>query len=292
MKPVVLETLLPKLRISERTPFWDIYTLNSRVLLVGLDRVSYQGKIFSPIPYKGLYTVQTVSFLYEELEQANIPTHYLTSDVRRMSSIFQVGQEVIRGRSLLLKRTSCIPLRCEVIRYAYGPFFQNPRYFSTLAQGPFPKKPREGEAFEEPVLFVQGKKRNGQLSYLSSGQTAEIIGDKIAEEISELSRMGFAALEQAFQKAGWILGRVVFFWGFYGKEIVLAKCFYGEEDLTLWKKLPRPQSLALFPPSYEVEPLADFIKQGGKTDLEKVLQTVSKRFSKICQSLTGYTVKE
>lgn len=294
MYPLILETTLPNLKVFKRTPHWDIYRLNDRLLFVALDRVSWRGDLFpSGIPYKGVALAKILETFYSLLK-GDIPNHFLTSDLKRMSTDLQKSAEILEGRSLLVKKTSVIPVECQVKRRLIGKYWKNRAHYASMCEFQLPENIKEGEALKTPVLLFKGKRRNGKKGYLSTGQVAEIIGDKIAEELGALTIKAFETLEEFVASRGFVLSQIKLKWGLYNGDLLLIDETLSGEDSIFWEKSPIKNSK--LPPSFEREPLFRFIEQHPESPEipalpPEVIQEVSERYQHLCYQLTGYKVK-
>ena len=292
MEALVLETALSHLKIEERHPLWDIYSIGERRLTVALDRISWEGySIEGGVPYKGHYTARIVAYL-ASLLRPKIPTCFLTDHLSFASFALQNLPEGIAKRAWLTRRVSPIPLFCEMVGYLYGKYYQNIRFFSGLTQGVVDSNTPEGAKLDPPLLLIRGKKRRSrELAYLTFGQVVEVVGDRIAQEVYSHCKLTFQILQEALLEKGLLLGKVSLTWGFSEGKILLLNSLFGGDDLVLWKTSPKGGA-PFFPLSYEKMPLEPLLPPTFPKEVQiqltsKLSQEIGRRYAELAKILVG-----
>src|SRR5919201_697582 len=112
----VLETTFPDLTLHGRGKVRDIYTVGSgsgeALLLVATDRISaFDYVLGSGIPDKGKVLTQLSAFWFARMGDL-VPPHVIATDVSKMPAVLHRYKDVLKGRSMLCRRTRPMPIEC------------------------------------------------------------------------------------------------------------------------------------------------------------------------------------
>jgi len=117
MNAAVTQTSLP-FPLARRGKVRDVYDLNDTYLFVATDRISAFDVVLSPgIPDKGKVLNQISNFWFERF--SDVENHIVESDFTRFPSEVARHDE-LRGRSILVKKCSVIPIECVARGYLIG----------------------------------------------------------------------------------------------------------------------------------------------------------------------------
>src|SRR4051794_32750541 len=90
----------------------DVYDLGDRLVIVATDRISaFDWVLPTGIPDKGRVLTGLTRFWLDFL---GVPNHFLGDDVGAMGAAFAAQAEVLRGRSMLVRKTQVVPIECVV----------------------------------------------------------------------------------------------------------------------------------------------------------------------------------
>src|SRR5438128_10723256 len=96
----------------------DVYDLGDRLVIVATDRISaFDWVLPTGIPDKGRVLTGLTRFWLNYLK---VPNHFLTDDPREMGRAFADQAEVLRGRSMLVRKTEVVPIECVLRGYLAG----------------------------------------------------------------------------------------------------------------------------------------------------------------------------
>jgi phosphoribosylaminoimidazole-succinocarboxamide synthase len=98
----------------------DIYALDPYLLIVATDRISAFDFIMpNPIPGKGEVLTRMSAFWFEKMNDI-IPNHCVSTDPVEYPSACAPYRDVLRGRSMLVKKAKPLPVECVVRGYLSG----------------------------------------------------------------------------------------------------------------------------------------------------------------------------
>src|SRR2546421_6720829 len=101
----LVETSFPTLTLHGRGKVRDIYQVGDDLLLVATDRISaFDYVLGSGIPDKGKVLTQLSAFWFERMGDV-VPHHVIATDVAKYPAALQPHKDVLKGRSMLCRRT-------------------------------------------------------------------------------------------------------------------------------------------------------------------------------------------
>src|SRR6185437_65564 len=116
MSPEILDTVLlqtdfPELELHASGKVRDIYRVdNERLLFVATDRISaFDYVLATGIPLKGHVLTQLSLFWFEFLKDI-VASHSITANVEEYPPSLKRYADVLRGRSMLVKRAEMAPI--------------------------------------------------------------------------------------------------------------------------------------------------------------------------------------
>src|SRR5262245_2783983 len=120
LQTVVLETNLSGLTLARRGKVRDVYDLGSHLLIVATDRISaFDYVLGSGIPDKGKVLTQLSAFWFDHLGDL-VPHHCVEVDVDTFPAVTKPHRDILKGRSMLVKKTTPLPVECVARGYLTG----------------------------------------------------------------------------------------------------------------------------------------------------------------------------
>src|SRR5512137_175560 len=114
MSQLVLKTDFPDLKLAGRGKVRDIYDLGDSLLIVTTDRISAFDVIMTEgIPDKGYVLNQISAFWFRQMEGI-VPNHIISTDVADFPAACRKYADILRGRSMLVKKAQPLPAECIV----------------------------------------------------------------------------------------------------------------------------------------------------------------------------------
>src|SRR5499426_1164550 len=118
--PVILDTQLNGLTLARRGKVRDVYDLGEHLLIVATDRISaFDYVLGSGIPDKGKVLTQLSAFWFDHLGD-RVPHHCVAVDVDSFPAATRPHRDVLRGRSMLVRKTTPLPVECVARGYLAG----------------------------------------------------------------------------------------------------------------------------------------------------------------------------
>ena len=106
--------------LASRGKVRDLYDLGDELLIISTDRISaYDVVLPNGIPYKGQILTGLSEFWFDYTKSI-VDNHIITTDVSQYPDVLQADTEVLKGRSMLVRKAKRIDIECVVRGYIAG----------------------------------------------------------------------------------------------------------------------------------------------------------------------------
>jgi phosphoribosylaminoimidazole-succinocarboxamide synthase len=161
MTPALLETHLDGLTLARRGKVRDVYDLGEHLLIVATDRISaFDYVLGSGIPDKGKVLTQLSAFWFDHLGDL-VPHHCVAVDVAAFPAVTRPHRDVLRGRSMLVRKTEPLPIECVARGYLSGSGWKDYQRTGAVCGVPLPAGLRESDQLPTPVFTPATKAESG-----------------------------------------------------------------------------------------------------------------------------------
>jgi len=258
---VVLDTNLPGLRRVNRGKVRDIYEVDGALLIIATDRISACDVILpTGIPGKGNVLTRLTLFWLEFLKGV-VENHLITADVDRMGPKVRPHADLLRGRSMLVKKAKVFPVECVVRGYLAGSGWKSYQKDGTVCGIRLPKGLRESEKLPEPIFTPAAKAASGHDENISFERAAEIIGRETAERLRRGTIEIYRRASDHARGRGIIICDTKFEWGEADGRIILIDEALTPDSSRFWPaegyQPGRPQ------PSFDKQYVRDWLIASG-----------------------------
>lgn len=185
---MIIETDFKDLGPVKRGKVRDVYSLGNSLLIVSTDRISAFDVILpNGIPQKGFVLNQFSRFWFEKTSDI-IPNHLITTDVAQFPEICTPYQEILKGRSMLVKKAQPLPVECIVRGYLSGSGWKEYQKRGTVCGIPLPPGLSESSRLDEPLFTPSTKAEVGEHDEnITFEKMKEIIGSDLALKVRDIS---------------------------------------------------------------------------------------------------------
>lgn len=261
--PELIESHCPALKLLARGKVRDVYEVDEvSLLFVATDRVSaFDVVMENGIPGKGILLTQISRFWFDWLGD-RFAHHLITADVDEMPESVRQYSEQLRGRCMLVKRLTILPVEAIVRGYIAGSGWKSYQTNGTVCDIPLPPGLRECEKLDQPLYTPSTKAEIGDHDEnISPEKAKEILGVANATRVESLALDLYSQARDHAAERGIIIADTKFEFGVNLEgEVVL-----GDEVLT-------PDS-SRFWPANDYEPgrdQASYDKQFVRNYLESI----------------------
>jgi phosphoribosylaminoimidazole-succinocarboxamide synthase len=261
----VLHTDIPGLERFRTGKVRDVYAADGMLVIVATDRISaFDYVLGSGIPDKGRILTQLSAFWFEHLRDI-VPNHVIALDPAEYPAPARAHADLLRGRSMLVRRTAPVPIECVARGYLAGSGWKEYTRTGSVCGIALPVGLREADRLPAPIFTPATKAESGHDENVSAAAAARLIG---ADAVAWLERVTLALYARAAAHAescGIILADTKFEFGWTGEP--------GGSDLMLIDEAVTPDSSRFWPkdayrpggaqPSYDKQFVRDHLEVIG-----------------------------
>lgn len=183
----LLATDFPTLRLHRRGKVRDVYDLGDHLVIVATDRISaFDHVLPTGIPDKGRVLTQMSAFWFERLASL-VGHHLVTIDVEAFPAATRPYREVLRGRSMLVRRAEPVPIECVVRGYLAGSAWKDYQRTGTICGIALPAGLVESAALPDPIFTPATKAESGHDENITEVEAARRVGAGLVERLKTLS---------------------------------------------------------------------------------------------------------
>ena len=192
----------------------DIYDLGDTLLFVATDRISAFDYILEDeIPHKGQVLTQISCFWFELLEGV-VENHLVSSDVNDLPEQFKEWSDYLNGRFMIVKKAQMIPIECIVRGYLTGSGFKDYQKTGSVCGIELPSGLQNSAKLPQTLFTPSTKAEIGDHDEnISFERAVEIVGEKAATDIRDLSLKVYETAAEHARKQGIIIADTKFEFG-------------------------------------------------------------------------------
>jgi phosphoribosylaminoimidazole-succinocarboxamide synthase len=237
MEDTVLETRFTNLNLIKRGKVRDIYDLGDRLLIVATDRLSaFDVVLPDPIPDKGKILTQ-ISLFWFDLIKPLVPNHLLSTDVKDFPDICKPYTDILKDRSMLVKKAEPLPIECVVRGYISGSGWKDYQESGSICGIKLPEDLAESDQLPEPIFTPSTKAEIGHHDInIDFKETIEKIGKTLADRVKTLSLTIYKKGAEFAVEKGIIIADTKFEFGLYNDELILIDEVLTPDSSRFWPK--------------------------------------------------------
>jgi phosphoribosylaminoimidazole-succinocarboxamide synthase len=237
MLQTVIETDFEELNLIKRGKVRDIYDLGDTLLMVATDRISAFDVVMpDPIPEKGKILTQ-ISLFWFKIMESLLPNHVVSSNVDNYPDICKPYAEILRGRSMLVKKAEPLPIECIVRGYISGSGWNDYRASGRICGIKLPKNLKESDKLPKPIFTPSTKAEKGLHDInINFDETIKKIGKHLADQVRTLSLEIYSKGADFAYKKGIIIADTKFEFGLFEDNLILIDEVMTPDSSRFWPK--------------------------------------------------------
>jgi phosphoribosylaminoimidazole-succinocarboxamide synthase len=245
---------IPKLRSGKVR---EVFDLGDTLLFVATDRISAFDVILpTPIPQKGAVLNQLSAFWFARFDF--LRHHLVTADFARFPARLQAFGDQLRGRSMIVRKAQPLPVECVVRGYLAGSGWKEYQASRSVCGHPLPEGLRQAEQLPQTLFTPSTKAETGHDENITWDQCCEILGEKTASAVRDLSLRTYEQGRAHAAQCGIIVADTKFEFGLLDGELVLIDECLTPDSSRFW---PADQYAAgANPPSYDKQFVRDYLE--------------------------------
>jgi phosphoribosylaminoimidazole-succinocarboxamide synthase len=266
MHTAVLETRLEGLTRSRQGKVRDLYDLGTHLLMVATDRISaFDYVLATGIPDKGAVLNQLSAFWFDRTADI-VQNHVVAIDPAQYPEAARRHAALLRGRSMLVRRTRPLAIECVVRGYLSGSGWKEYQKTGRVCGIDLPPGLRESDRLPRPIFTPSTKAESGHDMNITEAEAAALVGDELIRDLRDLSIAVYRRGAEHAEQLGIIVADTKF-------EFGLVDGPGGSPSLMLIDEVLTPDSSRFWPadqyapggaqPSYDKQYVRDYLEQIG-----------------------------
>lgn len=270
----------------------DLYDLGDKLLLVASDRISAFDYILpDEIPHKGQVLTQISCFWFEFLGDV-VKNHLISADVEDLPEEFKPWSDYLRGRFMLVKKAEMFPVECIVRGFLAGSGLKEYQAKGTVCGIELPAGLVNSSKLPEPIFTPSTKAEIGDHDEnISFERCVELIGEKDATKLRDLSVGVYAAARDHAAERGILIADTKFEFGVVDGEIILADEVLTPDSSRFWSQELYVEGEEQ--PSFDKQFVRNWLnanwdRQGNPPHLpQDVIEKTSEKYIQAYEMITG-----
>ena len=236
-QPALYQTDFKGLKLVSRGKVRDIYDLGQHLLIVATDRISAFDVIMpNPIPGKGEVLTTLSEFWFRQMTDI-IGNHLVTTDVEKFPAECRPYRNVLKGRSMLVKKAKPLPVECIVRGYLSGSAWKDYMSGKPVSGIRLPAGMKESSKLPEPIFTPSTKAPEGEHDMpISREEMARIIGTERTERIVKVSLAIYKRAVTIADSVGIIIADTKMEFGMMGDELILIDEVLTPDSSRFWPR--------------------------------------------------------
>jgi phosphoribosylaminoimidazole-succinocarboxamide synthase len=261
----ILQTTLAARRPDRQGKVRDMYEFGDELLIVATDRISaFDYVLGSGIPDKGKVLTQISAFWFART-QSIVPNHVVSVDPAAYPPAARAEADLLRGRSMLVRRTQPLTIECVARGYLSGSGWKDYVATGALCGITLPKGLRESDRLPEPIFTPATKAESGHDINISEAQAAGLVSPGVLARVRALTLRLYAEGAAHAERCGIIVADTKFEFG------ILPGAGAEEERVILIDEVLTPDSSRFWPqvsyqpggaqPSFDKQFVRDYLER-------------------------------
>lgn len=256
--PGLLNTQFTELTLAGTGKVRDIYALHPYLLIVATDRISAFDFIMpNPIPGKGEVLTRMSAFWFGKMDDI-IPNHCVSTDPDEYPAACAPYRDLLRGRSMLVKKAKPLPVECVVRGYLSGSGWKDYSQGKPVSGITLPAGLKESSRLPQTIFTPSTKAPDGEHDLpITREEMEKLIGTDLTDRVIRASLAIYERAVGIAAAAGIIIADTKMEFGLLDGELILIDELLTPDSSRFWPKDDyeegRPQK------SYDKQFLRDYL---------------------------------
>jgi phosphoribosylaminoimidazole-succinocarboxamide synthase len=164
----------------------EIFDLGTDLLFVATDRISAFDCILpDPIPGKGSVLNRVSAFWFKRFHQ--VPSHFVTADFDQFPESIQPYEELLRDRSMIVRKAEPLPIECVVRGYLAGSGWKDYQETGAVCGIKLPAGLKQASQLPRPIFSPATKAATGHDQNICWQECCDVLGEERAIIVRDLS---------------------------------------------------------------------------------------------------------
>jgi phosphoribosylaminoimidazole-succinocarboxamide synthase len=236
MEKTLGETNLKELGVPKRGKVRDVYDLGDKLLIIASDRLSaFDVVLPTEIPDKGKVLTKLSVYWFKQVVDI-VKNHILEVNVDNYPDALRKYADVLRDRSMLVKKAKVIPVECVVRGYLSGSGWSDYKKTGSVCGIELPRGLVESSKLERPIFTPTTKAEEGHDMSISFEELMGIAGESLSTKLRDLSIRIYEKGCEIAERKGIIIADTKFEFGMVDDEIIIVDEIMTPDSSRFWSK--------------------------------------------------------
>ena len=260
--PGIMKTDFQGMTLTSTGKVRDIYAFDSHLLIVATDRISAFDFIMpNPVPGKGEVLTRMSAFWFGKMADI-IPNHVVSTNPDEYPAVCAPYRDLLRGRSMLVKRAKPLPVECVVRGYLSGSGWKDYSQGKPVSGIALPTGLKESSRLPETLFTPSTKAADGEHDLpIGRGEMENLLGAELTEQAIRASLAIYEKAVGIADRAGIIIADTKMEFGLLDGKLILIDELLTPDSSRFWPKddyeAGRPQK------SFDKQFLRDYLLSIG-----------------------------
>ena len=291
MPDVLMETDLKGIKFLRRGKVRDIYELRDYLLIIATDRVSaFDVVLPNGIPEKGRVLTQISLYWFNQMKRI-IKNHIVATDVEDYPEILHKYKDVLKDRSMLVKKAKPLPVECIVRGYLSGSGWKEYKEKGTVCGIKLSEGLIESSRLDEPIFTPSTKAEEGHDININSDEMKKIVGADTAKQLKDIGLKVYKKAREMAEKKGVIIADTKMEFGLYENGIIIIDELLTPDSSRFWSI--KDYQTGKGQDSFDKQIVRDYLltldwdkKPPGPRLPDKIVKKTAERYEEILKILT------
>jgi phosphoribosylaminoimidazole-succinocarboxamide synthase len=164
----------------------EVFDLGTDLLFVATDRISaFDCVLPDPIPGKGAVLNKLSAFWFQKFHQ--VRSHFITADFDKFPESLQAYEELLRDRSMIVRKANPLPVECVVRGYLAGSGWKEYQETGSVCGIQLPPGLEQASQLPKPIFSPATKAPTGHDQNICWQECCDILGERRAITVRDLS---------------------------------------------------------------------------------------------------------
>lgn len=281
---------IPGLPVFTRGKVRNVYDLGDDLLVVASDRVSaFDHVLATGIPDKGKILTALSAWWFRRLEAVS-RHHLVATEVERFPEVLRRHSDLLRDRSMLVRKARRIDLECIVRGYLAGSAWKEYSQSGTVSGLALEPGLKLNSRLDQAIFTPSTKADDGHDRNITVGEMYDLVGRETGEQLMARSLALFEAARKIAGSANITIVDTKFEFGRLGEDLILIdEIFTPDSSRFLFQEGGRGE-----PVNLDKQVIRDHLERSGWDKNPpapglppEVVAEARRRYLLILESLTG-----
>jgi phosphoribosylaminoimidazole-succinocarboxamide synthase len=200
--------------------------------------------------------------------------------------------DYLKSRSMVVKKARRLPIECVMRGYLAGSAWAEYKESCTVSGISLKRGLQESEELPTPLFTPTNKAETGHDEPITLGEMKKLVGDKVGEEIKDISLQIYIYARRYALERGIIIADTKFEFGLDDGKLILIDELLTPDSSRIWEV--KRYKVGQSQPSYDKQPVRDWLTASGWNKQPpapmlspEVVEATSKRYIQAYERITG-----